>query len=78
LFSRKIAIDDTMEALDDIFKQMNQSLSGQAKDLDKSLEPRVVSQKEDVVYIKNPPTDWAYHRVLNFKQQSVLALTISL
>ena len=41
--------------------------------------PRVVSQKEDVLYIKNPASTWGFNRVLNFTHNSgAAALTLSL
>ena len=58
-----------MESLDDILKQMNtgkvaQDISEETEST--VLNPRVVLQKEDVVYIKNPCKDWAYNGLLNF------------
>ena len=66
-FSRKASLDDTMENIDDIFKQMNQDLAAKADNQSTDvLQPRVVSQKEDVVYIKNPASDWSFNRILHF------------
>eukprot|EP00354_Favella_ehrenbergii_P012032 CAMPEP_0170458734 /NCGR_PEP_ID=MMETSP0123-20130129/5620_1 /TAXON_ID=182087 /ORGANISM="Favella ehrenbergii, Strain Fehren 1" /LENGTH=92 /DNA_ID=CAMNT_0010723011 /DNA_START=75 /DNA_END=353 /DNA_ORIENTATION=+ len=69
-----------MESMDDIMKQMKKDLATKVgeQDQESGLLPRVVTQKEDVVYIKNPRSDWGYNRVLNFKKQGVSALTISL
>mmetsp|Transcript_5649 Transcript_5649/g.7560 ORF Transcript_5649/g.7560 Transcript_5649/m.7560 type:complete len:104 (-) Transcript_5649:1486-1797(-) len=80
MFARKVSIDDTMESMDDIMKQMKKDLATKVgeQDQESGLLPRVVTQKEDVVYIKNPRSDWGYNRVLNFKKQGVSALTISL
>ena len=58
-----------MENVDDIFKQMNRS-SSLVKDIGQdsepfAVEPRIVNQKEDVIYVKNPGSDWAQNGVLN-------------
>lgn len=45
---------------------------------DSSISPRIVSQKEDVIYIKNPGNDWKFNGVLNFAGDKVSALTICL
>ena len=79
-----------MENVDDIFKQMNRAnlvkeleefdtgnKNGEEVD-DFNLEPRIVSQKEDIVYIKNPKRDWAFNRVLNFAGDNVSAITLCL
>ena len=60
-----------MENVDDIFKQMNRS--SLAKDLAQdsaagkpfAVEPRIVNQKEDIIYVKNPGSDWAQNGVLS-------------
>lgn len=55
LFSsaRKITSGDAMEDINDIFKKLNQRIASDQKE-GSGLTPRVVSQKEDVIYIKNP------------------------
>ena len=77
-FARKVSIDDTMESVDDIFKQLNKEIAAKADTADAGLQPRVVSQKEDIVYIKNPASDWGFNRILHFANQNANALTISL
>ena len=80
-----------MENADDIFKQMNRSSLAKeieleeyditkkdGREVDDFLEPRIVSQKEDVVYIRNPRKDWAFNRVLNFAGDNVSAITLCL
>ena len=79
-FARKVGIDDTMESLDDIMKQMQRDLSLDVTKevVDDGLVPRVTQQKEDVVYIKNPASNWGFHRILKFANHDASALTISL
>ena len=77
-----------MENSDDIFKQMNRDMNlikeivdgGQEEEdgFGELIEPRVVSQREDVIYIKNPPRDWAFNRVLTFSGDKMSAITLSL
>ena len=60
-----MSVDDTMENIDDIFKQMNRSNIAKVLENEDSIEPRIVSQKEDLIYVKNPRGEWAQNRVLN-------------
>ena len=69
---------DAMENLDDIMKQMNKEFATDIADRDVTLEPRIVQQKEDVLYIKNPGFDWGFNQILNLTSHDVSALTISL
>ena len=69
-FGTKLTVDDTMENIDDIFKQMNRSAS--------LLEPRIVNQKEDIIYVKNPAQDWAQNGVLSIGGGQAAALTLCL
>ena len=39
---------------------------------DDSIEPRIVSQKEDLIYVKNPRKDWALNRVLKIGGENQL------
>lgn len=72
-FATKMSISESMENMDDIFKQINKEMAeGEGP------EPRIVQHKEDVVYIKNPSKDWKFNRVLNFTGSGVSAITISL
>ena len=83
-FASKFKIDDTMEDINDIFKQMNRDLAetvsqeGDASSVNPALDPRVVTQKESILYIKNPKADWAFNNVLRFQGDQVAALTLSL
>lgn len=77
-FATKMTVSDSMENMDDIFKQINKDMAGQAGSDDHGLKPRVVQHKEDVVYIKNPAEEWRFNRVLNFASNGVSAITISL
>ena len=69
-----------MESLDDIMKQMQRDLSLDVTKevVDDGLVPRVTQQKEDVVYIKNPASNWGFNRILKFANHDASALTISL
>ncbi len=72
---------DAMESLDDIIKQMNkQSQGAQIADsaTQSVLEPRVVQQKEDLLYIKNPGMDWSFNGIVKLEGHDVMALTVSL
>ena len=61
-----------MENVDDIFKKMNAELNK----AEAGLAPRIVQQKEDVVYIKNAPQDWQFNRVLTFGNQQAVTLCL--
>ena len=66
-----------MEDINDIFKQMNRDLAqtvsknatkaSDTTQVNPALDPRVVTQKESVLYIKNPKADWAFNKVLSFQ-----------
>lgn len=71
----KMTVSDSMENVSDIFSKLNQQISGASGE---GLAPRIVSQKEDVVYIKNPSIDWRLNKVLNFTGDNVAAITIAL
>lgn len=72
-------VTDSFEHMDDLFKQMNDKLQAVEKDAAESkLVPRITSQKEDVIYIKNPSASWRYNSVLNLTEDKVAALTLSL
>ena len=46
-----------------------------------AIMPRVVSKKEDVVFIKNPDLAWRFHKILTFNSGTNMeqsALTICL
>ena len=58
-----------MEDMDDLLKMMTKGVE---------ISPRIVQQKEDVIYIKNPHEDWALNRVLNFKNIGLSAITLCL
>ena len=73
----KMTMTDTMEDVDDIFRKLNKQMAA-ASDPEEGLAPRIVQQKEDVVYIKNPCLDWKFNKVLKFKGDGVSAITISL
>ena len=73
--------DDQFEHVDDLFAQMNRQMSDIEKDAGSVLKPRVVAQKEDVLFIKNPDSAWSFNKILRFNSGSELvqnALTISL
>ena len=81
LFNTKLSADDTMENIDDIFKQMERvDLAKQVveDELSELLEPRIVSQKEDIIYVKNPPREWAFNHVLNIGGGQASAITLCL
>lgn len=70
---------DSMESLDDIMKQINKSMATEVSSKTQELEPRVVQQKEDLLYIKNPPMDWKFNGVLSLSNyDDAKALLISL
>ena len=70
---------DSMESLDDIMKQINKSMATKVSSKTQELEPRVVQQKEDLLYIKNHPMDWKFNGVLSlYNYDDAKALLISL
>ena len=71
----KMTVGDSMEHVNDLFAQMNREMGAIEGS---GLAPRVVSQKEDVIYIKNPAADWKFNRVLNFDGDKVSAITLCL
>ena len=77
-FAQKLKMDDTMEDVNDIFKQMNSKLASAGHSEASELEPRIVAQKEDVIYIKNPRQSWGFNRVLSIGSDNAKALTLSL
>jgi len=60
---------------------MNQQMNDIEKDVSSALKPRVVAQKEDVLFIKNPDIAWGFNKILRFNsgnEQVQNALTLSL
>jgi len=57
---------------------MNKEFVTDIADRDVTLEPRIVEQKDDVLYIKNPGFDWGFNQILKLNSLNVSALTISL
>ena len=62
-----------MENVDDIFKKMSAEMNEVEASI---LAPRIVQQKEDVVYIKNAPEEWRLNRVLTFGEQRAVTLCL--
>ena len=75
----KLNKEDQFEHVDDILRQMNQRLGTEEPqregDGEQSSEiaPRVVQQKEDVVFIKNPDLAWRFHKILTFNSGTNMA-----
>jgi len=60
---------------------MSQQMGDIEKDVGSALKPRVVAQKEDVLFIKNPDIAWGFNKILRFNsgnEQVQNALTLSL
>ena len=61
-----------MEDINDLFKQMNKDMAQSVNDSTNSLEPRIVAQKQDIVYVKNPGANWGLNRALNFARDDLM------
>ncbi len=77
-FSNKMKLGDSMEDINDLFKQMNRDFASSVSESASHIAPRVVAQKQDVVYVKNPGPGWGLNRALNFASDDLVACTLSL
>ena len=68
------AQDDFIEHTEDLMAKMK--LKMEAKDSQEQINPRVVAQKDDVIFIKNPDPKWRFNTVLSLMGQSALLISL--
>ena len=57
---------------------MNRDMAQTVSDSTSSLEPRIVAQKQDIVYVKNPGADWGLNRALHFARDDLTGCILCL